>query len=353
MTFVAQKDVVGLLPPLAFVAARFAVSALALAPLALREQRSARRRAAPGAMRLALAIGLALFLGTSLQQAGLETTSATNGGFLTACYVVLTPFVVWALAGARPRALVVAASLVSLIGAWLLAAGGGPAAPPTIGDGLVLLADLAWAAGIALTPLFLIRAARPLTLAFVQYAVCGALAGLSSMALETVEPHAFFEAAPSILFAGLVSGAVAYTLQIFAQRYTPPAEAALILSLESVFAALAGALLLGERLSRLRADPRRRGRGRGGAGARATVRRAGLNAAATFRRPRAPSGQMNRSPKFLGVRRSFSNRDSVKIYLTSWSGDDSAPVLSSIAIKLSTDASKASCCPTFCDPNQI
>ncbi|HKN28887.1 MAG TPA: DMT family transporter [Roseiarcus sp.] len=57
------------------------------------------------------------------------------------------------------------------------------------------------------------------------------------------------EAAPSILFAGLVSGGVAYTLQIFAQRYTPPAEAALILSLESVFAALAGTVLLDERLT--------------------------------------------------------------------------------------------------------
>ena len=233
-------------------------------------------------MRLAFAIGLSLFLGTSLQQAGLETTSATNGGFLTACYVVLTPFVVWALSGARPRALVLAAGLVSLLGAWLLATGGGPALPPTIGDGLVLLADFAWATGIALTPLFLIRRGRPLTLAFVQYAVCGGLAALASMAFETVEPHAFVEAAPAILFCGLVSGALAYTLQIFAQAHTPPSEAALILSLESVFAALAGAVLLGERLSPIgsfgcAADPRRRRRGRGGAGAREQRRRPRLN----------------------------------------------------------------------------
>ncbi len=218
VTFVAQKDAVGVLPPLAFVAARFGVSALALAPLALHEQRAVRRSAAPGSKRLAIVIGLSLFLGTSLQQAGLETTSATNSGFLTACYVVLTPFVVWALSRARPRPIVRAASLVSLLGAWLLAAGGGPAAPPTIGDGLVLLADLAWAAGIALTPLFLIRAARPLTLAFVQYAVCGGLAALSSIAFETVDRHAFVDAAPLILFAGLVSGAVAYTLQIATRR---------------------------------------------------------------------------------------------------------------------------------------
>jgi drug/metabolite transporter (DMT)-like permease len=249
VTFVAQKDVVGVLPPLAFVAARFTVSAVALAPLALIEARRAARPAGPGARRLALVIGLSLFLGTSLQQAGLETTSATNGGFLTACYVVLVPFVVWALSGVRPRAIVIAASLVSLLGAWLLATGGGPAQPPTIGDGLVLLADLAWATGIALTPIFLMRAARPLTLAFAQYATCAGLAALLSCVVETIRLEALYDAIPSILFAGLVSGAVAYTLQIFAQRYTPPAEAALILSLESVFAALAGAILLGEQLS--------------------------------------------------------------------------------------------------------
>ena len=102
VTFVAQKDAVGVLPPLAFVAARFGVSALVLAPLALLERRAVQRKASPGAMRLALAIGLSLFLGTTLQQAGLETTSATNGGFLTACYVVLTPFVVWTLSGPGP-----------------------------------------------------------------------------------------------------------------------------------------------------------------------------------------------------------------------------------------------------------
>jgi drug/metabolite transporter (DMT)-like permease len=164
VTFVVQKDI-GVLPPLAFVAARFAVSALAVAPLAVLKGRRAGLPSAPRAWRLAVAIGVMLFLGASLQQAGLATTSATNGGFLTACYVVLTPFVVWALSRQRPRAIVLAAGVVSLAGAWLLATGGGPAGPPTIGDGLVLLADLAWAIAIALTPIFLIKTERPLTLA--------------------------------------------------------------------------------------------------------------------------------------------------------------------------------------------
>lgn len=249
VTFVAQKDAAEEIPPLAFVAARFLVSAAALAPFALWEKRRAKKALKRREWRIALAMALSLFVGSSLQQAGLETTSATNGGFLTACYVVLTPLIVWALSRTPPRPIVIASSLVSLLGAWLLATGGGPAQPPTIGDGLVLAADFAWALGIALTPLFLVRAPRPLLLAFVQYAVCGVLAAVMSIAFEAPAPAAFVAAAPSIAFSGLVSGAIAYTLQIIAQRHTPPAEAALILSLESVFAALAGALLLGERLT--------------------------------------------------------------------------------------------------------
>jgi drug/metabolite transporter (DMT)-like permease len=248
VTFVAQKNAAATMPALAFVAARFAVSAAVLAPLALWEFRRKPHRPSRDEWRLALAIGLTLFFGTTLQQAGIETTSATNAGFLTACYVVLTPFVVWALTGARPRAIVVAAGLVSLIGAWLLATGGG-FGPPNVGDGLVLLADFAWATGIALTPIFLARSGRPLLLAFVQYAVCAGLAALCSAVFESTSAGALAETAPTILFAGVVSGAIAYTMQIFAQAHTPAAEAALILALESVFAALAGALLLGERLT--------------------------------------------------------------------------------------------------------
>jgi drug/metabolite transporter (DMT)-like permease len=247
VTFVAQKYATATMPALAFVAARFAVSAAALAPFALWEFR--RKPHAPNRDEwgLALVIGFALFFGTTLQQAGIETTSATNAGFLTACYVVLTPFIVWALTGARPRGFIVGAGFVSLIGAWLLASGG--IGPPNVGDALVLIADFAWATVIALTPIFLARFGRPLLLAFVQYAVCAALAALCSALLESTPPGALVATLPTILFAGIVSGAIAYTIQIFAQAHTPPAEAALILALEGVFAAIAGAFWLGERLT--------------------------------------------------------------------------------------------------------
>lgn len=247
--FVAQRDVEGVTPPLTFIAARFAISAVALAPFALFE---ARRAAAPldaKSLRLAVAIALAMFVGSALQQIGLATTTATNGGFLTACYVALTPIAVWLLTGRRPRSIVALACAIALAGAWLLASGGGPAQPLAIGDLLIVLSDFAWAFAIASTPIFLARSGRPFALAFVEYAICAGLAAAAAPVFETVRAADLAAGLGPLLYAGLISGGVAFTLQIIGQRHTPAAEAALILCLESVFAAVFGALLLGERLT--------------------------------------------------------------------------------------------------------
>ena len=249
VAFVAQRVAEGVVPPLGFVAARFAISAVVLAPLAAFEIWRAPVRFDAKAWRVALWISLTLFVGSALQQIGLATTTVTNGGFLTACYVVLTPIAVWLLTGRLPRSIVALACLLSTAGAWLLASGGGPAQPMSVGDGLILLSDVAWALGIALTPMFLARQPRPFTLAFLEYAICGALAAGAAAAFEPLRVADFVAALVPLLYAGIISGGVAFTLQIVAQGYTPPAEAALILSLESVFAAIAGAILLAERLT--------------------------------------------------------------------------------------------------------
>ena len=246
--FVAQRVAEGVVPPIGFVAARFAISAAAIAPFAVLEA----RRAAPldrRSWRMAVVIALTLFIGSVLQQIGLATTTATNGGFLTACYVALTPLAVWLLTRRRPRAIVAVACGLAIVGAWLLASGGGPLQPLTIGDGLIALSDFPWALGIALTPMFLARTPRPLTLALLEYLVCAVLATIAAPFFETIRVADFVAGAVPLLYAGVISGAVAFTVQIVAQRYTPPAEAAIILSLESVFAAIAGAILLSERLT--------------------------------------------------------------------------------------------------------
>ena len=249
-TFIAQKQANEAMGPLTFVGVRFLLSCLALGPFALYEaRRQTTTKLTARDYALAAFIGLCLFVGAGLQQSGLVTTTATNGGFLTALYVLFVPMIVWALTGVRPRPVLIVACLFSVAGAWLLTVKG-PLQRWSSGDGLVLLADIAWSLHIAVAPIFLRRAQRPFFLAFAQYGIVAALGLIAGLLIETPPGHGFFggidAAAPAILYAGLLSGGVAFTFQLLAQQYTPAPEAALIMSLEAAFAALAGALILSE-----------------------------------------------------------------------------------------------------------
>ena len=250
--FIAQKNANESMGPVLFVGSRFLLSALMLLPLALYEARKHVTALTRKDLAQAGLIGLCLFSGAVLQQIGLVTTTATNGGFLTALYVVMVPFIVWFLTRQRPRSIVLLACVISIIGAWLLA-DNGQAKTWVLGDLLVVLADVAWALAITLIAIFLQRSDRPFFLSFVQYAITAVLALVSGLIFEPLVIPGIVSALPAILYAGLLSGGVAYTLQIIAQRHTPAPEAALIMSLESVFAALAGALILSERLTPLAA----------------------------------------------------------------------------------------------------
>jgi len=246
--FIAQKDANLSMGPLTFVGARFLLSALVLIPLAVYEARRAGAPLGPMDWLQAGLVGLCLFAGASLQQVGLKTTTATNGGFLTALYVVIVPFLLWGLTRQRPRWLVLLACGVSVAGAWLLA-DNGETRHWSFGDLLVTLADFAWALAIVVVGLFLQRSHRPFFLSFAQYAITAALGLGTGLGFEPLQSAGINAALPAILYAGLMSGGIAYTLQIVAQKHTPPAEAALIMCLESVFAALAGAVMLHERLT--------------------------------------------------------------------------------------------------------
>lgn len=248
LAFISQKEAVGRVGPFAFVAARFLLSTLVLAPFALWESRRTPRAMTVRDRWLALSIGAAMAAGSLLQQMGMMTASATNGGFLTALYVVLTPFVVWTLTGRRPSRLVFVACGISIFGAWALATNG-RAIALVRGDAELLAADLAWAAVIALTSIFLDRVQRPFTLAFTQYAVSFAVGLFCALAFESTTLTGLWAASMPIAYAGVVAGGIGFTIQLLALGKTPPSEAALILSLEGVFGALAGAWIFAERLS--------------------------------------------------------------------------------------------------------
>ena len=246
--FIAQKDANLSMGPITFVGSRFLLSALVLIPLVIYE-----RGRNPGSLSRrdwgqAILVGLCLFAGAVLQQIGLLTTTATNAGFLTALYVVIVPFMVWGMTRQRPRGLVIAACAVSIWGAWLLT-DDGSARHWELGDILVVLADFAWALAITVIGDFLQRTHRPFFLSFAQYSITAVLGLAAGFIFEPFAAAGVVAASPAILYAGLLSGGVAYTMQIVAQRYTPPAEASLIMCLESVFAALAGAVMLHERLT--------------------------------------------------------------------------------------------------------
>jgi drug/metabolite transporter (DMT)-like permease len=248
--FVAQKAGNGAAGPLAFVGGRFMLSALMLAPLAWWEWRRTAGAIRWRDWRLAGVTGLCLFSGSALQQIGVGTTSVTNAGFITALYIAFVPFAAWIVFKRPVTRLVLAACAISLTGAWLLA-GHGQAAHLALGDLLVLGSAILYALHIIAVSLFLKASPRPFFLCLVQNTVSAVAGWTLAGAFEPVRLAGLEAALPTIAYTGILSGGVAYTLQIVGQRHTPATEAALIMSMESVFAALAAAIILGERLSLL------------------------------------------------------------------------------------------------------
>lgn len=245
--FVAQRLGMEHIGPFAFNALRFALGALSLLPLVLLRRRATPRRPA-AAVPLApagLVAGAVLFAGASLQQVGLVTTTAGKAGFITGLYVVLVPLF-GLLAGQRPGALRWVAVALAVAGLYLLSV----TERLTVGAGdlLVLASALFWAAHVQVIALWANRV-DPVELAAVQFAVCAAASAAGSLIAERTTACAIGGAAVPLLYGGLLSVGVAYTLQVVAQRRAHPTHAAILLSLEGAFAALGGAIVLGERLS--------------------------------------------------------------------------------------------------------
>ncbi|MGE3065139.1 MAG: DMT family transporter [Hyphomicrobiaceae bacterium] len=255
LAFVFQKSAMSHVGAFTFIAARGALAALTLAPLAWLEWR--RAAAAPDrAAAIALPVlaragaigGVLFFLGAALQQMGLVTATVTNTGFLTALYVVVTPLLVWLFEGRAPGLFVWIAVGLSFLGTWLL--GGATLAGFTAGDLLVAISALFWASHVIATG----RAGRlrsPVGFTAIQFATVAVLGAIGMLLFETVSLDGLIAAAPDIAYVGLLSSALTFTLLTVALQYAPAAEVAVIVSTETLFAALAAYLLLGERLTAL------------------------------------------------------------------------------------------------------
>lgn len=243
--FAAQRAAMRDMGPLFFNGVRFALGAAALLPLALR----ASRRVGPGTLgfcRSSLgwgaAAGAVIFCGASLQQIGIVHTTAGRAGFITGLYVVLVP-ILGLFVGRRTGRGTWAGALVAGAGLYLLSFTG----PLSIarGDLIVLLGTLFWAAHVLLIASLSVRIA-PLVIAVIQFAACSILSLVAAALTEELSAGALRAAAVPVLYGGLLSVGVAYTLQIVGQRTSPPGHAAIILSLETVFAVLGGWIVLSE-----------------------------------------------------------------------------------------------------------
>ncbi len=246
LAFVGQATAMAHVGPLTFIGARFLIAALAVLPFALRE--SAAGRAIPRQRRGALlGLGVVFFLGAALQQVALLSTSVTNAGFLTALYVVFVPAIGAFVLGHRLPGAIWPAAALSLAGTFLL--GGGRLAGLNGGDWLVVGGAAFWALQILGLGLLANGLNRPFATALSQFAVAAVLGFGLGFLFETPNLAGLLAAWREIAYTGFVSGGLAFTLQSVAQSHTPPSDSAILLSMESLFAAGFGALLLGERLS--------------------------------------------------------------------------------------------------------
>lgn len=246
-TFVAQRMGMDHIGPMTYNALRFLVGAATLVPLILWRKRRARTNPVCTTRFLlwggALA-GLALFGGASFQQMGLQYTTAGKAGFVTSLYVVLVPLMGLILGHRCGRSLWIGVCL-TVAGLYLLSV----TESFTIarGDLLVLVSAFFWAVHVQVIGCLAQRGSA-LRLACVQFLVCSALSFIAAVFTESIALSAVRQATFPILYGGIFSAGIAFTLQVVCQRTSPPAHAAIIMSLETVFAALAGWLILHERL---------------------------------------------------------------------------------------------------------
>lgn len=251
--FVAQRVGMDYVGPFTFNGVRFALGSLSLLPLIILTERNRdahRERILPKADKRTMLIGgglagLVLFLGASLQQIGLAYTTAGKAGFITGLYVVLVPILglFW---GQRVPGGTWVGAVLAAVGLYFLSVTEDFTLAP--GDLLELIGAFFWAAHVLLLG-WLSPQMDSLKLAVTQFAICSLLSLLTALFVEVVSLHGILQAALPILYGGLISVGVAYTLQVVAQRDANPAHAGILLSMETVFAALGGYLLLNETLS--------------------------------------------------------------------------------------------------------
>jgi drug/metabolite transporter (DMT)-like permease len=254
--FVAQRLGMEHMGPFTFSAARFAVGSLVLVPLALmpaREDAESSPVVSPtgapsmGLLSGGILAGVALFAAASLQQVGLVYTTAARAAFITGIYVVLVPLF-GLFMGVRTTRWAWAGAIIAVVGMYIMSSVN--EGKTLLGDGLALVGACMWALHLLVLTRVAARNTRDsIRLALLQFAVCAALCAAVAIVVEPISMAGMRAARLSILYAGALSVGVAFTIQVVAMRRAHPGHAAIILSLEAVFAAIGGWFFLRETLT--------------------------------------------------------------------------------------------------------
>lgn len=246
--FVAQKVGAMYVGGFTFNGIRFALGSISLIPLLLyfskKEKAENRVSSITSAIPGGLLAGIVLFLGATFQQIGLAHTTAGKAAFITGLYIVLVPLF-GILLKHRVHITVWYGAILAVIGLYLLSVTEGFSISK--GDFLQLVGSIFWACHILIIDHFT-KKEDPLKLSFVQFVTCSSLSIFVALIYEKITIEGLTQALIPILYGGFLSVGIAYTLQVVAQKHAKPSHAALILSMESVFATIGGLLLLNEQM---------------------------------------------------------------------------------------------------------
>ena len=245
-TFIAQDTGMDDIGPFTFNAVRFFVGFLAIAPLALifefKRFNSEFKLDFKTFATLSFLIGLSLFLGSALQQVALLYTDVANAAFFTIFYVPMVPIIIFLFKRKSIHWSVWPSVVLCLIGGYLLT--NFYDATVRLGDTLVLLGALFWSTHIIFTGIIVTKYNLPLTLGAIQTLIVAICSFMIGIFYEEFIFKNILKEIDSILYAGILSGGFAFVLQIYAQKNISPAPAAIIFSLEGVFATIAAWFLL-------------------------------------------------------------------------------------------------------------
>ena len=247
-TFIAQDTGMDDIGPFTFNSVRFFVGFLAIIPLALlfeaKKLKKEFRFDTKTFIILSLLIGVSLFLGSALQQVALLYTDVANAAFFTIFYVPMVPIIIFIFRKDFLHWSVWPSVILCLIGGYLLT--NFQDATVRLGDTLVILGALFWSTHIIFTGMIIKKYNLPLTIGAIQTLLVALFSFVIGLFSEEFVIENILNEIDSILYAGILSGGFAFVLQIYAQRNITPAPAAIIFSLEGVFATIAAWFLLNQ-----------------------------------------------------------------------------------------------------------